>query len=151
MKKIIKKKFFFYSFALALFLLGYYFIIKTFEENMMFFLSPSEFFSKNHDKEIMLGGYVKDQSSKSALNKDGKTTSYFIITDFKKEILVYYTGQLPALFREGQGVIAKGKYDDENNSFLAKEILAKHDEKYRPEAYYKKNKTKKTTGENKND
>jgi cytochrome c-type biogenesis protein CcmE len=151
MKKIIKKKFFFYSFALALFLLGYYFIIKTFEENMMFFLSPSEFFSKNHDKEIMLGGYVKDQSYKSALNKDGKTTSYFIITDFKKEILVYYTGQLPALFREGQGVIAKGKYDDENNSFLAKEILAKHDEKYRPEAYYKKNKTKKTTGENKND
>ena len=105
------------------------FIFKTLEDNILYFYSPSEIQESNEailNNEIRIGGMVKDGSLKTDNNE-----IKFIVTDFKKEIIVSYKGTVPALFAEGKGVVAEGKLKDKK-FFLAKRILAKHDENYMP-------------------
>jgi len=104
-------------------------ILKSLEENVVYFFSPTEIYTKgqiSYDKNIRIGGLVK----KSSIIKD-KTSIKFIITDLKNEIIVSYTGIVPNLFSEGKGVVAEGKLRDKK-FFLAEKILAKHDENYMP-------------------
>tara|TARA_Y100001970_G_scaffold270876_1_gene365369 strand:+ start:5142 stop:5570 length:429 start_codon:yes stop_codon:yes gene_type:complete len=105
------------------------FIFKTLEDNVLYFYSPSEIESNNkisYKSDIRIGGMVKDGSVKTNNNE-----IKFVITDFKNEIIVSYKGTVPALFAEGKGVVAEGRLEDKN-FFLAKRILAKHDENYMP-------------------
>ena len=106
-----------------------FFILRSLEENVVYFLSPTEIYNEpniSHDKKIRIGGLVKINSiSKS------ETSINFIITDLKKEIVVSYNGLVPNLFSEGKGVVAEGKLKDKKY-FIADKILAKHDENYMP-------------------
>ncbi len=104
-------------------------ILKTLEDNVLYFYSPSEIKEKDEKSfynNIRVGGMVKDGSIQADKNE-----IKFIITDFKNEIIVSYKGTVPALFAEGKGVVAEGKLKDKK-FFLAKRILAKHDENYMP-------------------
>ena len=104
-------------------------ILKSLEENVVYFFSPSEIYNKPNislNKKIRIGGLVKEDS----IIKD-QTSIKFIITDLKKEIIVSYSGSVPNLFSEGKGVIAEGELKDKKY-FVADEILAKHDENYMP-------------------
>ena len=103
-------------------------ILKSLEENVVYFLSPTEIKNLNETttEKIRVGGMVKDQSIKINSNKIN-----FIITDFKNEINVVYSGVVPNLFSEEKGVVAEG-YLKDKNFFLATKILAKHDENYMP-------------------
>tara|TARA_B100002051_G_C16500390_1_gene517560 strand:- start:345 stop:773 length:429 start_codon:yes stop_codon:yes gene_type:complete len=105
------------------------FLFKTLRNNVLYFYSPSEV-SKTDEKifknNIRLGGMVKPGSVETDANE-----IKFIVTDYKKEIIVTYRGTVPALFEEGKGVVAEGKLKDKK-FFLAKRILAKHDENYMP-------------------
>ncbi|MFN7038607.1 MAG: cytochrome c maturation protein CcmE [Alphaproteobacteria bacterium] len=107
--------------------LGIFIILKNFKDNIVFFYTPAEIPQDTHDKIIRVGGIVEEKTIK--ILEDLKTE--FKITDLSKSIKVIYSGFLPSLFREGQGVVAKGKMNGEN-IFIATEILAKHDEKYMP-------------------
>ena len=114
----------FISFSIIIFV-----ILKSLEENVVYFFSPSEIYNKPNispDKKIRVGGLVKENS---LLKED--TSIKFIITDLKNEIIVSYEGLLPNLFSEGKGVIAQGKLKDKKY-FIADTILAKHDENYMP-------------------
>tara|TARA_Y100001970_G_scaffold259590_1_gene340736 strand:- start:4660 stop:5088 length:429 start_codon:yes stop_codon:yes gene_type:complete len=105
------------------------FILKTLDDNVLYFYSPSEIGENNEivfKKDIRIGGMVKNGSIKTNNNE-----IKFIVTDFKNEIIVSYKGTVPALFAEGKGVVAEGKLQDKK-FFLAKRILAKHDENYMP-------------------
>ena len=105
------------------------FIFKILEDNVLYFYSPSEIKENNQisfNTNIRIGGMVKDGSIKAIKNE-----IKFIVTDFKNEIIVSYQGTVPALFAEGKGVVAEGKLQDKK-FFLAKRILAKHDENYMP-------------------
>ena len=104
-------------------------ILKSLEENVVYFFSPTEIYSKaniSFDKTIRIGGLVK----KNSVSKND-TSINFIITDLKKEIVVSYNGIVPNLFSEGKGVVAEGKLKDKKY-FIADKILAKHDENYMP-------------------
>jgi cytochrome c-type biogenesis protein CcmE len=103
-------------------------ILKSLEENVIYFQSPSEIkvLAETEKKKIRVGGMVKDNS----IFVEAKKVN-FIITDFKNEINVIYSGVLPNLFAEGKGVVAEG-YLKDKNFFLATKILAKHDENYMP-------------------
>ena len=106
-----------------------FFILKSLEENVVYFFSPSEINDKPNitfNEKIRIGGLVKEDS----IIKD-QTSIKFIITDLKREIIVSYSGAVPNLFSEGKGVIAEGKLKDKKY-FIADEILAKHDENYMP-------------------
>ena len=103
---------------------------KAFEENMMFFVGISDVVENQKiptNKDFRVGGLVLNGSVNRA---PGSLTLNFIITDNKNELKVLYTGVLPDLFREGQGVVALGRL--EGDIFIAKTILAKHDENYMP-------------------
>jgi len=110
-----------------------YLILWALRDNIVFFYSPSEIQQKINLKEIdemsklRLGGMVKE-SSIEQLN-DGSIN--FIITDFDREMVVFYKGIIPDLFKEQQGVIAEGSINNEG-MFIANSILAKHDENYMP-------------------
>ena len=110
-----------------------YLILWALRDNIVFFYSPSEIQQKINLKEInemsklRLGGMVKESSIKQ-LN-DGSIN--FIITDFDREMVVFYKGIVPDLFKEQQGVIAEGSINNEG-IFVANSILAKHDENYMP-------------------
>ncbi len=110
-----------------------YLILWALRDNIVFFYSPSEIQQKINLKEIdemsklRLGGMVKE-SSIEQLN-DGSIN--FIITDFDREMVVFYKGIIPDLFKEQQGVIAEGSINNEG-IFIANSILAKHDENYMP-------------------
>ena len=110
-----------------------YLILWALRDNIVFFYSPSEIQQKISLKEIdemsklRLGGMVKESSIKQ-LN-DGSIN--FIITDFDREMVVFYKGIIPDLFKEQQGVIAEGSINNEG-IFVANSILAKHDENYMP-------------------
>lgn len=107
--------------------IGLYLILKNFNENIVFFYSPSDLKQKNiENTTIRIGGMIVKNSIKHL--DDLKVE--FIITDQKEEVTIIYKGLLPNLFREGQGIVAKGKYY--NNFFIAFELLAKHDENYMP-------------------
>ncbi len=105
------------------------FILKTLEDNVLYFYSPTDVEESNKivfGDTIKIGGMVKNESIKTNENE-----IKFIITDFKNEIIVSYKGTVPALFAEGKGVVAEGSLQDKK-FFLAKRILAKHDENYMP-------------------
>mgnify|MGYP001428042421 FL=1 len=105
------------------------FILKTLEDNVLYFYSPTDVEESNKmvfGDTIKIGGMVKNGSIKTNENE-----IKFIITDYKNEIIVSYNGAVPALFAEGKGVVAEGILQDKK-FFLAKRILAKHDENYMP-------------------
>ena len=118
-------------FFLSLLSLSTFLVLKSLEDNIVYFYSPTDInkkiLSNNIDlsKKIRIGGLVKENS----ILKEGKKIS-FKIHDGIDEILVTYNGILPDLFREEQGIVALGKI--ENKNFSAIEILAKHDENYMP-------------------
>ena len=124
----VKLRFFFILLILITIILSVFLILKSLEENVVYFQSPSEIkiLSEVEKKKIRIGGMVKIDSI-SIKAKEIK----FIITDFKNEINVIYTGAVPNLFTEGKGVVAEG-YLKDKNFFLATKILAKHDENYMP-------------------
>lgn len=103
---------------------------KAFEENMMFFITITDVVENNKapiGREFRVGGLVVNDSIK---RETGSLTMSFILTDNRNQLTVNYTGVLPDLFREGQGVVAIGKLNQ--NVFIANTILAKHDENYMP-------------------
>ena len=108
-------------------LAGLSFILVTFKDNIVFFYSPSEFFQTKPSKIIRVGGLVK----KDSVILDGKKLS-FVISDYENELRITYQGIAPNLFRVGQGIVAKGKFDFEQKVFIAQELLVKHDENYMP-------------------
>ena len=127
--KKIKLRFFFLSFSLFIAVMIIFFILKSLEDNVIYFLSPTEIHNKSdisYNKKIRVGGLVKEGS----INKEGNLIN-FIITDLKNEIVVSYSGLIPNLFSEGKGVVAEGKLNDKKY-FIANKILAKHDENYMP-------------------
>ena len=126
--KKVKLRALFISLLLISIILSIYLILKSLEENVVYFLSPTEI--KNlvqiENKKIRVGGMVKNNS----IVIDPENVN-FIITDFKNEINVNYSGPVPNLFEEGKGVVAEGFLKDQ--SFLiAEKILTKHDENYMP-------------------
>jgi cytochrome c-type biogenesis protein CcmE len=126
--KKVKLRFLFIALILASLILTVFLILQSLKENVVYFQSPSEVKSliELTNKKIRIGGMVKDQSI--TINSDEIN---FIITDFKNEINVNYSGAVPNLFTEGKGVVAEGFLKD-RNYFLATKILAKHDENYMP-------------------
>ena len=127
--KKIKLRLFFLSLSFFIVVLIIFFILKSLEDNVIYFLSPTEIHNKSdisYNKKIRVGGLVKIGS----INKKGNIIN-FIITDLKNEIFVSYSGLIPNLFSEGKGVVAEGKLNDKKY-FLANKILAKHDENYMP-------------------
>jgi len=126
--KKVKLRALFLFLSIATLILTVFLVLKALEENVVYFLSPTEIKNLNETtkEKIRLGGMVKDQSIK--INSDKIN---FIITDFKNEINVTYSGIVPNLFQEGKGVVAEGILRDKNY-FKAEKILAKHDENYIP-------------------
>ena len=124
----VKLRFFFVFLILLTLTLTVFLILKSLEDNVVYFQSPSEIqiLSEIEKKKIRVGGMVKINS---IIVKEKKIK--FIITDFKNEINVIYSGAIPNLFTEGKGVVAEG-YLKDKNFFLATKILAKHDENYMP-------------------
>ena len=113
----------FFSLILVVFL-----VFKSLEENVVYFKSPTEIknLTELTSKKIRVGGMVKEKSiniNQSEVN--------FVITDFKNELIVNYSGSVPNLFEEGKGVVAEGFLKD-RNFLTAVKILAKHDENYMP-------------------
>ena len=124
----VKLRFLFVVLILITLILTTFLVLKSLEENVVYFQSPSEIkaLSELDKKKIRVGGMVKKNSiliNSSELR--------FVITDFKNEINVIYTGAIPNLFEEGKGVVAEGVLND-RNFFSASKILAKHDENYMP-------------------
>jgi cytochrome c-type biogenesis protein CcmE len=105
-------------------------VLNAFNKNLVFFFSPSQVADKEApvDKTFRLGGMVETGSLKRLA--DGVTVE-FLVTDTAKTIPVRYKGILPDLFREGKGVVAQGRLDA-HGTFVASEVLAKHDENYMP-------------------
>ena len=125
----VKSRIFFLFFLSILAVAIIFFVLKSLEENVVYFLTPTEIYNKtdiSFEKKIRVGGLVKINS----LNKD-ETSINFIITDLNNEIIVSYNGLVPNLFSEGKGVVAEGKLKDKKY-FIADKILAKHDENYMP-------------------
>ena len=126
--KKVKLRFAFLALILASVILAVFLILQSLKENVVYFQSPSEIKSliELNKNKIRVGGMVKEQSV--FINSDEVN---FIITDFKNEINVVYSGAVPNLFAEGKGVVAEGFLKDKNY-FTATKILAKHDENYMP-------------------
>ena len=124
----VKLRFYFIILILLTLTLSIYLVLKSLEENIVYFQSPSEIknVAELDKKKIRIGGMVKKDSVYINTNEIG-----FIITDFKNEINVIYSGAVPNLFAEGKGVVAEGFLKD-RNFFSATKILAKHDENYMP-------------------
>ena len=125
----VKSRIFFLFFFFFIAVLIIFFILKSLEDNVVYFLSPAEIHNKSDvsfNKKIRVGGLVKMGS----INKEGNMIN-FIITDLKNEIFISYSGLIPNLFSEGKGVVAEGKLNDKKY-FIADKILAKHDENYMP-------------------
>ena len=124
----VKLRFFFILLILVILSLSVFLILKSLQENVIYFQSPTEIkvLKKVEKKKIRIGGMVKKKSI--SIETNGVK---FIITDFKNEINVIYSGVVPNLFAEDKGVVAEG-YLKDKNFFLATKILAKHDENYMP-------------------
>ncbi len=127
--KKVKLRFLFLSLILIVLILTTYLVLKSLEDNVVYFISPSdikELGEINYNKKYRVGGMVKKNSV--SMNTDQVN---FVITDFKNEIKVKFSGVIPNLFAEDKGVVAEGFLQDRN--FLnALKILAKHDENYMP-------------------
>ena len=124
----VKLRIFFILSILITLILSVFLILRSLEENVVYFQSPTEIKSlvEIKNKKIRVGGMVKNNSV-SIKSKEVN----FVITDFKNEINVVYSGVIPNLFQEDKGVVAEG-YLKDRNFFLATKILAKHDENYMP-------------------
>ena len=126
--KKVKLRFLFLALILLSVILSIFLILQSLKDNVIYFQSPSEIKSliELNEKKIRVGGMVKERSVSINSNEIN-----FIITDYKNEINVNYTGAVPNLFAEGKGVVAEGFLKDKNY-FIATKILAKHDENYMP-------------------
>jgi cytochrome c-type biogenesis protein CcmE len=126
--KKVKLRFVFLALILSSVVLTVFLVLQSLKENVVYFQSPSEIKSliELNKKKIRVGGMVKEQSIFIDSDKVN-----FVITDFKNEINIVYTGAVPNLFAEGKGVVAEGFLKDKNY-FTATKILAKHDENYMP-------------------
>ena len=134
--KLKTQRLFKVSLLLIIFLIGCSILFYNLRNNLVFFFSPSEILEKKISslENIRLGGMVKKGSVKKKETELGEKKvqeTIFTITDFEKEIAVYYIGILPDLFSEGQGVVVEGNLINENK-FNARIVLAKHDENYMP-------------------
>ena len=127
--KKVKLRILFLSFIFIAIILSIFLILKSLEENVVYFISPSEIKKLpkiEKSEKIRVGGMVKENSVQMSQNQIS-----FVITDYKSEINVTFSGSIPNLFAEGKGVVAEGFLQDRN--FLkAKKILAKHYENYMP-------------------
>ena len=130
------KRLYFYTTATLLSAFAVALVLIALDENIIYFYSPSEVNQSEAASLLRVGGLVKDGS----LKIDSDLGIKFIIEDNIAEVSVIYNGILPDLFREGQGVIAEGKFID--NFFIANEIVAKHDENYMPKEVYESLKNK---------
>ena len=127
--KKVKLRFLFLSLVLTVLILSVYLVLKSLEDNVVYFISPTEIKELgeiDYIKKYRVGGMVKKNSV--SMNNDQIN---FTITDFKNEINVKFTGVIPNLFSEEKGVVAEGFLKD-RNSLEASKILAKHDENYMP-------------------
>ncbi len=129
LSKKVRSKIVILTFLLISLIIVVFFVLKSLEENVLYFLSPTEIYNKENisfNEKIRVGGLVKNGSV-----THNQTSVYFIVTDLNNEIIVSYSGFLPNLFSEGKGVIVEGKLKDKKY-FIADKILAKHDENYMP-------------------
>ena len=124
----VKLRFFFIIAIILTLILSAFLVLKSLEENVVYFKSPSDIkiAGEHENNKIRIGGMVKQDSIKIKSNEVN-----FIITDYKNEINVIYSGVVPNLFSEGKGVVAEG-YLKDKSFFEATKILAKHDENYMP-------------------
>ena len=124
----VKLRFFFILLIFLILSLSVFFVLRSLEENVVYFQSPSEVqnLAELDKKKIRIGGMVKKESIFINSNE-----LKFIVTDFKNEIHVIYSGAVPNLFSEGKGVVAEGFLKD-RTLLIATKILAKHDENYMP-------------------
>ena len=124
----VKLRFLFIALILTTLIFSTFLVLKSLEDNVVYFQSPSEIttLTELDKKKIRIGGMVKKDSISINANE-----IIFIITDFKSEINVIYTGAIPNLFEEEKGVVAEG-YLKDRKFFSATKILAKHDENYMP-------------------
>ena len=116
-------------------------VFKGLSENINLFYSPSDLKKEkiSVDNQIRVGGMVK----KDSINKENNSLrTSFVITDFEEDLLITYEAILPDLFSEEAGIVAKGKINEEG-TFIANEVLAKHDENYMPPEVAKTLKDKK--------
>ena len=120
-----------YYVSFLLVILGFvlYLFVKTFNENLLYYRSPTQLVEGNFPENYIfrIGGMVEEGS---LVRVSGTSKVSFNVTDFKNKVLVKYNGILPDLFREGQGVVIRGHL--EKDFFVAEEVLAKHDETYMP-------------------
>ena len=126
--KKVKLRITFLLFSIIILILIAFLTLKALEENVIYFKSPTEIknLSEITKKKVRVGGMVK----KNSIEINAEKVS-FIITDFKNDINVTYSGIIPNLFGEEKGVVAEGFIQDKEY-FIAKKILAKHDENYMP-------------------
>jgi len=126
--KKVKLRIIFISSVFITLILSVYIILKLLDDNIVYFKSPTEIkqLSEIDKKKIRVGGMVK----KDSINFENESIS-FIITDFKNDLAVTFSGSVPNLFQEEKGVVAEGFLKDQN-FFVADKILAKHDENYMP-------------------
>jgi cytochrome c-type biogenesis protein CcmE len=104
-------------------------VLTAFSDNLVFFYSPTDLKTKHvGDRRVRIGGLVEEQS---VVRVDAGKSVTFKVTDGANTVAVAYSGSLPDLFREGQGVVAEGKLG-KDGVFQAANVLAKHDEKYMP-------------------
>lgn len=106
------------------------FALTAFQENLLYFYTPSDISAGKapKDKVFRLGGMVPEGSFK---RPPGSMEATFVVSDYANNTTVKYSGVLPDLFREGQGIVARGRIGDDG-VFIAEEVLAKHDENYMP-------------------
>ena len=129
LSKKARSRFFVLMFLLVLAIVVIFVVLKSLEENVVYFFSPTEIYNNENisfNKKIRVGGLVKEGS---LINNQAMIN--FVVTDLNNEIMVSYSGLLPNLFSEGKGVVAEGKLKDKKY-FIADKILAKHDENYMP-------------------
>jgi cytochrome c-type biogenesis protein CcmE len=124
-----KRRFVLIAAALATLSLALALVLVALRDNIVFFYGPSELVQKapHAGQRLRIGGLVKE----GTLIHEGDRTVRFAVTDKKQEVVVTFTGLLPDLFREGQGVVAEGTLG-QDKVFYADSILAKHDERYMP-------------------
>ena len=135
MNKQHRQRIYYLIFATFMIAIATSLILYALKNNINAFMTPSDVRSATlpPDYQFHLGGMVKP---KSLVHQDQSLTVHFIVTDLNQELPVIYTGILPDLFREGKGVIAKGHLNAQG-SFVANEVLAKHDENYSPARFIK--------------
>ena len=127
LSKKVKNRILFLAVAILVSLISVFFILKSLNSNILYFNTPSEIKLREDieiEKSMRIGGMVKKNSITT-----NKKEIKFVITDYKNEIIVSYSGTVPNLFSEEKGVVAEGKLKDKN-FFIAKRILAKHYENY---------------------